>query len=376
MSAPTVSYDVFDTVVTRAFAHPRDLFVWLGVELQRAGVPVSDPLALAQARWSAELAARRKSPWTEVLFDDIHRELAAQLSWDETTAATARHLELEIESRHLHGIPAMRSELAQARTQAGRLLFLSDMYLPPTVLRPWLEREGMVAPGDLLLVSGDVRGNKSSGQLFKIAQAQTGGDFAHWHHTGDHPFADVASPRRLGISATHFTSAHLTARERTARGSEGEFATPWRSLLAGAMRLARLEHRTADEREAVLWETGATVAGPLFYGFVRWTLAEARRRGLRRLYFLARDGQIFHRIAQAIQAVEPFGISCEYLHASRVLFSGPAEINSPAAVRAIVAPHAVFHSLRQCLLPLGLDEAWGAANLPPRFRSVDPAGRT
>ncbi|MDQ5979089.1 MAG: hypothetical protein QG602_2063 [Verrucomicrobiota bacterium] len=372
MSAVTVSYDVFDTVVTRAFAHPRDLFVQVGVRLKKQGLVAGDEFSFARARWAAELGARKKSPWTEVLLDDIYRELTALLSWDKATAAIAQRTELEVESRHLHGIPITREQLARDRTEAGRLLFLSDMYLPAAILRPWLEREGVVTADDLLLISGEVRGNKSSGQLFAIAQQQTGGDFTRWRHAGDHPFADVAKPRELGITVTHFTAAHLTGRERRTRGTEGEFAQPWRSLLAGAMRLARLERAPAGERDAVLWETGATVAGPLFYGFVRWTLGEARRRGLRRLYFLARDGQIFHRIAQAVQAVEPHGVECHYLHASRVLFSGPAEIGSVEAVRAIVAPHAVFHSLRQCLLPLGLDEAWAAAHLPERFRSFEP----
>lgn len=373
MSTVTVSYDVFDTVVTRAFAHPRDLFVQVGVLLKEQGLVAGDEFTFARARWAAELAARKQSPWTEVLLDDIYRVLAAQLAWDGATTTRAKLTELEVESRHLHGIPVTRAQLAPVRAEAGRLLFLSDMYLPAAVLRPWLEREGVVAAKDLLLISGEVRGNKSSGQLFAIAQREAGGDFGRWRHTGDHPFADVAKPRELGIATTHFTSAHLTGRERRTRGTEGEFAQPWRSLLAGAMRLARLERSPASEREAVLWETGASVAGPLFYGFVLWTLAEARRRGLRRLYFLARDGQVFHRIAQAIQAVEPHGVECHYLHASRVIFSGPAEIGSASALRAIVAPHAVFHSLRQCLLPLGLDEAWAAAHLPARFRALDPA---
>jgi FMN phosphatase YigB (HAD superfamily) len=373
MSRGTVSYDVFDTVVTRAFAHPRDVFVHLGTGLRGRNLTRLEPVEFARARWESELAARKKSPWTEVLLDDIYRELAGRLAWDPAATAAARDLELAIESRHLHGIPVMREVLARARVETGgRLLFLSDMYLPSAVLGEWLTREGVMQPSDRLFVSGEARANKNSGELFQLVRQQTGREFSDWHHAGDHPVADVAKPRQLGLSATHLTTAWLTARERAARGSEGEFAEVWRSLLAGAMRLARLERRPAVEREAVLWETGATVAGPLFYGFVRWTLAEARRRGLRRLYFLAREGQVFWRIARAIQAVEPHGIECVYLHASRLLFAGAAELHSPGALRTLVAPAATFHSLRQALLPLGLDDRQAAPLLPARFRPLDP----
>ncbi|HEY8994558.1 MAG TPA: hypothetical protein VIM71_07855 [Lacunisphaera sp.] len=373
MSGPTISYDVFDTVVTRAFAHPRDVFVYLGSALRKQGLITVDAVTFARTRWTAELAARKKSPWTEVLLDDIYRELAARLAWDPARMDAARALELAIESRHLHGIPRIREDLIRNRSGSGRLLFLSDMYLPSAILGEWLTREGVMQSADRLFVSGEARANKNSGELFKFVRQQADADFSHWHHAGDHPVADVAKPRQLGLSATHFTFGWLTPRERLARGSEGEFAEVWRSLLAGAMRLARLELKPASERDEVLWETGATAAGPLFYGFVRWTLAEARRRNLRRLYFLARDGQILWRIAQAIESFEPQGVECRYLQASRLLFAGTAEMNSPEALRALVAPTAAFHSLRQTLLALGLDETWAATHLPPRFQAIDPA---
>jgi FMN phosphatase YigB (HAD superfamily) len=366
------SYDVFDTIVTRAFAHPRDLFVHLGTRLHRLGLHRLAPMDFAQIRWNAELAARRASPWTEVLLDDIYRELAASMRWDPPTAETARRVELEIESQHLRGIPVMRAQLAAARLQSGPLLFLSDMYLPSAILRPWLEREGVVAAGDLLLISGEVRGNKSSGQLFTAARDRIGADFSAWEHTGDHHFADVEKPRQLGITTRHFTAAHLTPRERAARGTEGEFAPEWRSLLAGAMRLARLERTAETEREAVLWDVGTSVAGPLFYGFVRWALEEAARRGLRRLYFLARDGQVFLRIAQAIQGNEPGPIACRYLHGSRLVFTGPAELADATALREMAMPRAHFHSLRQTLRQLGLDTAQPRLALPDEFAALNP----
>jgi predicted HAD superfamily hydrolase len=372
MTRPVVSYDVFDTVVTRAFAHPRDVFVHVGALLRERGAHRLDAMAFARARWAAELAARKKSPWTEVVLDDIYRELAAQLQWTAETAESAKALELEIESKHLRGVPGMRAALAADRAAAGRLVFLSDMYLPAAILRPWLAREGVIAPDDLLLISGEVRGNKSSGALFAAAQKQTGGDFAQWRHSGDHPGADVAKPRELGLAATHLTHAHLTAREKKARGTEAEFAPVWRSLLAGAMRLARLDRSPETDREAVLWETGATVAGPLFYGFVRWVLAEAERRGLRRLYFLARDGQIFWRVAQAIQRAHPGGVECRYLYASRLVFAGPAELSTPDALRWLAAPTGHFHSLRQALWQLGLDGDQSRVELPAPFSSLDP----
>ena len=52
-------------------------------------------------------------------------------------------------------------------------------------------------------------------------------------------------------------------------------------------------------------------------GFVLWTMYEARRRNLNRLYFVARDGQILQRIAVKLNAWLGWGIELRYLHASR-----------------------------------------------------------
>lgn len=373
MSTEVVSFDVFDTIVTRAFAHPRDVFVYLGEQLQARGLVALDGLSFAEERWAAEHAARRACAWNEVLLDDIYRELARRLEWSEATRDQARDIELEIESRHLHAVPFMRALLAGERARAGRLAFLSDMYLPAAILRKWLEREEVCTSQDLLLVSGETRGSKSSGILFEAARQATGGDFKHWHHTGDHPFADVEKPRRLGAQATHFIAAHRTPREEMARASAGEFAPVWRSLLSGAMRLARLERLQPSARKALLWEIGTNVAGPLFFGFVAWTLREARRRGLRRLYFIARDGQLFWRIARELESTAGAdAITCHYLYASRLVFAGPSELTDAAALRELAVPDAPFHSLRQAILALGLEPEVMLRELPPEFATRDP----
>lgn len=365
----TISYDVFDAVVTRAVAHPRDLFVRVGeiAGQPQTGVP---PLTFAQARWAAELATRARTNNSEVQLGEIYGTLATRLRWQEPTTRAVQQIELEVEARLLRAVPHMPAELAAARRRAGRILFLSDMYLPSAVLGEWLARLGVMAPPDRLFISGEMRGNKSSGRLFEAVRNAVGADYGSWHHAGDHPFADVEKPRSLGMQATPLPRVHLTPREWRVRGTKGEFALPWRSLLAGAIRLARLEHRATGERAAVLWEVGTAVAGPLFYGFIRWTLQEAARRGLRRLYFLARDGQVFFRIAQEIQRTEGGTVECRYLQVSRLVLAGPTEMESPAILRELIAPGGNFHSLSQAVSYLGL--ARDALELPARFAALDP----
>ena len=62
---------------------------------------------------------------------------------------------------------------------------------------------------------------------------------------------------------------------------------------------------------------GESVSGPIVYAFVEWILYEARRKGIRRLWFLARDGYLPYLIATKMCAHFRLDIDCRYLYCSR-----------------------------------------------------------
>ena len=314
MSVSTVSFDVFDTVLTRIWAEPRDLFVRLGQVLQDSSCSNVDPVAFASKRVSAEASARTRNDSREVTIVEIYRVLAGTMGWTESTAAAAIAAELALESEGIRAVPGARSEVDKARLGATRVAYLSDIYLPSELLGRWLKSAGLLRENDLLLVSGEQNGGKGTGQLFRAAHRETLTPFSDWSHSGDNRDSDFEAPQRLGIASRLDESVHLTARERVLRG-KGLFVEPWRSLLAGAARLGRLS-RTLEapgQRSQTLWEIGSCVAGPLFWGYTEWCLREAEGRGIEDLYFLARGGQIFYRIAQEISARRPLRVRLHYL---------------------------------------------------------------
>lgn len=71
-----------------------------------------------------------------------------------------------------------------------------------------------------------------------------------------------------------------------------------------------------SEKEVVRDVTNYVLA-PALNGFVAWVLTESMKQGIRRLYFLARDGYFMYRTAEFY--VKEFGlpIECKYLYCSR-----------------------------------------------------------
>lgn len=65
------------------------------------------------------------------------------------------------------------------------------------------------------------------------------------------------------------------------------------------------------------FKVGASLSGPLFFGFVHRVMQRAITEGVRRLYFLARDGQLLLEVAKVIQAELGMDLELRYLYVSR-----------------------------------------------------------
>ena len=347
------SFDIFDTVLTRTFAVPGDLFVALGEEAGRRGVLQVEPEEFARKRMAAESAARLTAPAHEPGLSEIYAVLVRELGLPPAETARLLELELEMEEAALQPVPGMQERVAAAREAGRRVVFISDMYLPAAFLERVLAKHGFFQAGDRVYVSGEARASKAGGQLYSQILSELRVSPGDWVHVGDNELADVSVPKKLGIIADPVSAVRLNRYEWLARG-EGTVAPVWRSRLAAAMRLARLKGHELAGAQRTIWDTGCDVVGPLWFGFVEWCLEQARQRGLRRLYFVARDGQILHRIATRIAARRTLPVECRYLYGSRQAWHLPSvdRVDDAMLEWLFIGPR--FLSVEQVLGRLGL----------------------
>jgi hypothetical protein len=90
---------------------------------------------------------------------------------------------------------------------------------------------------------------------------------------------------------------------------------------ASASRAARAKVPAAPGRETAIGDVGTGVAGPALVAFVLWLLEEAQRRGLRRLRFLSRDGQVLYELARRLAVATGTALDLEYVYSSRMTWS-------------------------------------------------------
>jgi len=319
------SFDFFDTLGVRRVLRPEDIFNLL--EIRLVAVHGKKFVGFAGLRRAAELAAKerqrdRDGGW-EVTLNEIYnvlRQRTPTFDWD-----NVRDLELEIELQHILPITA---NLDKLKAEESAIILSDTSHSSDALERLLTQSLGGCVINRRIYTSSDLRENKHSGKLFHMAAEREKINVRSLSHLGDNKYSDVEMAVRQGVSAEHFAASQPTRYEENL--GQKQLAYDVRaSLSAGAARAARLA-KPSDVvgDQSTIWDTGCGVIGPALLDFVLWILKSVSASGVGRIYFLSRDGQILHRLAEQVVAALNLRIECRYIYVSRQALHLPSIIGT------------------------------------------------
>lgn len=355
-----VSFDVFDTCVSRMHAHPRDLFYDLGLRLA-AGQSESRRRTFARKFQRARIRAEKIANWRKRkisenatlhdVYSNFHWLLRTGFGTDDLVKA-----ELELEQESIYAIDAIAAQISELRAAGHKVIFVSDMYLPSDLLMPVLRKSGVMTESDVLYVSCDSGLTKHSGRLFDHVLATEQVQPHELVHTGDNVWADVAMATRKGIETRHFTSAFLTPHEARIAGEKLP-RSPGSSFLAAFSRRSRLAMpQPAGTNPHRLDSVIHSVVVPLLVSYVLWVLEHARQTGTRRLYFVARDGEVLYKIAKELNIGDD-ALDLRYLYGSRRAWLSPSISMGTTPWRNLLITAGQSNSRKDIVARAGLTDA-------------------
>jgi predicted HAD superfamily hydrolase len=355
------SFDVFDTVITRIIGDPKAIFLMLGKNLLKQSLLACMPEAFARARIEAESRAFKNIGEKHTL-RHIYCELATALRLSDEQQRQIMQLELDLEAKFLRPIPISRKTIKAARDRGERVAFVSDMYLPSNFIQELLVRHSFWQEGDVLYVSNEYGKSKATGQLFQELIEWEGilpDKILHW---GNDLRVDVQGARMVGIKAQHFAEGNLNRYEQILE-SQSYTTEGLSSAMAGASRLVRLQMPAISSSQKALRDVSAGVVAPILVGYVLWILQQARQIGLKRLYFVSRDGQILLEIARRL--IGKLDIDCElrYIYGSRLSWNLPAlaSLNVAQISQMLKRPSWLLDTTSS----LSLRDFWARVNIVP-----------
>lgn len=359
---PIVSFDVFDTLITRNLLTPRDVFYYTAlISSKKYGIPLY-PHRFLPTRQAAELSARKDSGLEDISLDEVYTRLGEMLQLNKTQLEQIKQEEIKAEEKFIAPRDEMFNIYQYALSKGKKVYFVSDMYLPSEVIARLLTKCGYTVDNNLL-VSGDFATTKGSGGLFKILKEKVKNDTGKEQrilHIGDNFHADVKSARESGLNAIYIENVHKLV------ANYPHIKQPFRVYLENisfdlsvSMMVSMISHKFYDtvtpknnlHPESIFagsaYNLGYAALGPLLLGTCDWLAQTAKQDKVDSLLFLARDGYIIKQawdiVAQYKKDVPP----AEYIYASRRGFNIPMLANDDSW-NSVFASN--FHSTLQVFI--------------------------
>lgn len=332
VDARIISFDLFETMVTRPFLYPSGARGYLGYLVEkRFGLKSFDTL-----RSRAETMARAKHG-RDVDRNVIYDTMAGMAELHEMPVAEIRELELDTEKRLLKE----RAILVEAAHVAGRsgkrVVAVSDMYLNTEELRRVLPPSVSRALQDIH-VSCETGWRKDTTEAWRHLPQLEDVPAKEWLHVGDNEHSDIQLPLAMGfIHPVHaLRSSALLDVVPALRGLRPQSKHPdhwqdqlWLGLIANRFNDLADRHPAAFGQHLVIEDPeilGYTVMGPLILDYITWLARVALGSGTQRILFLSREGYLLQRAFQRLQLTNHRlqSIQASYLLVSRRAVNTPA----------------------------------------------------
>ena len=281
-SRRAVAFDVFDTLLLRDVAQPKDLFAMMEQTGQAAP-------GYCDNRTRAEAMAR--SPGKETTLAQIYAQ------------APLHGVDPGAECRAELGCVVPNPDLVRAaracHDQGYQVYIISDMYLPAAQIREMLCRCG-VDFADGIFVSSDYGVQKRSGKLFRLFLQKTGLRARDVLFVGNDRRVDWGGAAMAGIRCVLVPPvcppAYYPAPQAPQQGALWAFLRN------------RIQGMGPEQR------IGYGLIGPMLTAFAAWLHTWRQRHPTARLVMLARDMDLVRRIYATMYPEEPQAV---YLKVSR-----------------------------------------------------------
>lgn len=240
----------------------------------------------------------------------------------EISAATVAH---EIKMESCATLPTSHIVLAleTARLCAKRLVYVSDSYMSDEDIRFLLGHNGLLEFFDDGYVSSEYMLTKRSGRLFDKVIAEESLAPRDFLFIGDNQYSDRDSAARVGIQSILVRDTAEKARrtqlqlvDQLSRNNSFWVARHQREIVKALPTRLFANPRDASSPHYHL----GTFLAPSFMAFTLHILEEAKSRGLRKVFFLSREGltfiKMYRRIVRALGCKDQ-APEAEYLVVSR-----------------------------------------------------------
>ncbi len=308
-----ISFDLFDTLMFRAVSKPTLIFDLVEREYNNRNSKWIS--GFGKRRIKAEALARKQARYKEITIDKIY----SNLNYTQEVREQLELLEKEIEVNTCYANNTTTEFLNQCRMRGQKIAITTDMYLDRETIDGILQHIGVEY--DRLFISGELGQTKLSGELFETVLKELQIKPEQICHIGDNPKTDIQSPLKYGIQ-----SYERLICKNGIELYENEKRTIDTDLLNTFVR-SHL-NQTANKTDEAAARIGYSVIGPLLYEFCGWIHNTAKKKGIKKIAFVAREGYLIKQVYDAMYPEEPE--NTKYIRLNKNMIRLPSLSQNPS----------------------------------------------
>lgn len=349
-----ISFDIFDTLLSRKVLIPEDVFDIV------SGRALKEGMRLRNFR-EMRIKAQEKLGLTNPDIYEIYENFQKLVGVTDVVKERLIQLELEVELEVLAARKEMVEAYQYALRQNKKVYLVSDMYFPGLMMELILKQFDIISYKGLM-ISCDYKMLKMQG-LFQELVARANGDSVL--HIGDHEINDGVCARECGIDSflvctpwelmgRSAWSAYLE-RKPSKINDRSLIGLSVITMFNSPFKLSGNNDLPESEDE---YHLGFALIAPIVTVFMDWFLNQIKNKGYDGVLFAARDGFLIHRLyKKAVEILKwydmPKGIYFQTSRKAAVMsdMADEAVINMLIGMRGVLSPEEVLSQL------FGLDQA-------------------
>ena len=295
-----ISFDIFDTMLLRPYANPKNVFQHLE--------EVYDAQGFSEIRANAEREYTNLYGQKYVNYDEIYEVIPDKFKF-------LKEKEIEIEKNTIYINNEMLEIFNYAKSLGKKIIFLTDMYFSSTILKTILEKNGVIGDYDIY-VSAENRKAKYDKTLFEYVIAKLNVTPKSILHIGNNIHSDHNMAFKSHINAYHYIEPMYELFDKYPKIQyfyNKNINSLTSGIIVGILVKKFLE---SGKKNIDYWKYfGYFIGGPVCYGMTKFVYDEVKNNNIKDVIFVARDGFTIEKIFKLLDN----SIKTNYIYAPRIL---------------------------------------------------------
>ncbi|MEI0605291.1 HAD-IA family hydrolase [Brachyspira alvinipulli] len=289
-----ISFDIFDTLITRKTYQVYDIFIYIEQYLKNK---LNIQVNFTELRILSEKKAYNKYG-DKTTIDDIYSILKDKLLLNLELIEKIKTIEIETEKKFIIKRYEVVELLEYCVHKNKEIIFVSDMYFNSNIIKNILEEVGIIF-NNKIYISCDIGKSKHNGSLWKyISDKHKDKKILH---IGDNENSDVIQANKYNIKGIKIDSPSESYNNSIIKENfdKYNFDLDERLILGNFISYifnSPFKNYNTTIRITSHFDIGYLFFGPLIFNFLQWMINECLYFNISKILFISRDGYILEKL--------------------------------------------------------------------------------